>query len=241
MKYLNSKQVSLKREIKCANYSVLLRQANTTKVLHRGIDNQIPNQFIWCEEEKETYYYNEKRQLFKLKFEPIMKKNTKQTTEEYLESLNEAYLKKEIEALAVPWNKFCYITKWSDMCYDTTVLGHLLVDLLYTVKLEKIEIQCGIGIMSILDGYAKYDFIRKNIEIGDCVVKVKQNLNIGKFDLVYNDILLIGESIEEPVKEKCEVNKALKNLNETLDSCIDYLKPKETNKKSFWGRFKSWF
>ena len=101
------------------------------------------------------------------------------------------------------------------MCYDTTVLGHLLVDLLYTVKLEKIEIQCGIGMMSILDGYAKYDFIRKNIEIGDCVVKVKQNLNIGKFDLVYNDILLIGESIEEPVKE--------------------------TNKKSFWERFKSWY
>ena len=39
----------------------------------------------------------------------------------------------------------------------------------------------------------------------------------------------------------CEVNKALKNLNEILDSCIDYLKPKKTNKKSFWERFKDWF
>jgi hypothetical protein len=245
MKYLNSKQAGLKREINCASYKVNLLKSNTIKSLHERIDEQIPNQFIWCEEEKETYFYNEKRQLFKFKFEPIMKKNTKQTTEEYLESLDEAYLKKEIEALAVPWNKFCYITKWSDMCYDTTVLGHLLVDLLYTVKLEKIEIQCGIGIMSILDGYAKYDFIKKFIQIGNCIIRVKQNLNIGKFDLVYNDILLIGESIEEPVKEavkkECEVSKALKNLNETLDSCIDYLKPKKTNKKSFWEKLKNWF
>ena len=144
-----------------------------------------------------------------------------QTIENYLENLEESCLKKNIEALAVPWNKFYYVGRFSEIYYDTTALTRLLVNLLHTVKLEKIEIQCGIGMRCILDGYAKYDFIRKNIEIGDCVVKVKQNLNIGKFDLVYNDILLIGESIEEPDKE---------NVKESLKTEDEY----------FWKRFKNW-
>lgn len=252
MKYFNCKQAGLKRVLQCGdgNLKLLLRQANTIKSLHEGIDEQIPNQIIWCEQEKEAYYYNENGHLFKFKFEPIMKKNTKQknqTTEEYMESLEEAYLKKEIEALAVYWNRFCSVSNWSTRVYDynTAVLGHLLVDLLYTVKLEKIEIQCGIGMMSILEGYPKYHPIKKIIEIGDCIIRAKQNLDIGKFDLVYNDILLIGESIEEPVKEavkeECEVNKAFENLKEALDSYIGCSKSKETNKKSFWKRVKDWF
>jgi len=231
MKYLNSKQVGLKRQINCSSYKVNLLQSNTTKTLQERIDEQIPNQFIWCEEEKETYYYNEKRQLFKLKFEPIMTKKNKQknqTTEKYMEDLKNAYLKKEIEDLAIPWSKFhskggTLFTSF----YDLNLLTPMFIDLLDLVREKKTKITCGVGMMHLLTYYANYDPSLKKIFIGGCEITPELDFNACKYDLVYDNVVLVGKNIcgKDVVEEE----------SETYDN------PAKTEKKSLWKRVKEWF
>lgn len=43
-------------------------------------------------------------------------------------------------------------------------------------------------------------------------------------------VLLVGKGVPEP---KDDINKALNNLNDTLDACIDSV---TTKKKSIWER-----
>lgn len=222
----NCKQVGLKREINCSSYKVNLLQSNTTKTLHERIDEQIPNQFIWCEEEKETYYYNEKRQLFKLKFEPIMKKNTKQknqTTEEYMEDLKNAYLKKEIEDLAIPWNEF--YNKGSTSL-NLNLLTSMFIDLLDLVRGEKIKITCGVGMMHLLTYYTNYDPSFKKIFIGGCEIAPELDFNACKYDLVYDNIVLVGKNICGKDVEEEEP--------ETYDNSA------KTEKKTIWEKLKNW-
>jgi len=230
MKYLNSKQVSLKRKIKCANYNVFLRQSNTTKTLHERIDEQIPNQFIWCEEEKEVYYYNEDKHLFKLKFEPIMTKKNKQknqTTEEYMEDLKNAYLKKEIENLAIPWSKFYDPTgRWFQEIYNLRFFTLMFIDLLDLVREEKIKITCGVGMMHLLTQYDNYDPSLKKIFIGGCEITPELDFNACKYDLVYDNVVLVGKNI-------CGKD-VVEDESETYDN------PAKTEKKTIWERFKNW-
>lgn len=233
MKYLNSKQAGLKREINCSRYKVNLLQSNTIKTLHERIDEQIPNQFIWCEQEREVYYYNEDKHLFKLKFEPIMTKKNKQknqTTEEYMESLEKAYLKKEIETLAVPWNSFYSVNKnLFNSVYDTNLLTPLFLNLLFLVKKKQIKVRCGITIMHLLTFYPQYNLVTKNIEIGNCEIVPELDFEIGKFDIVYDNILLVGQAIPEPIKED----------NRAFEAVANKIVP--GYKKSLWKRVKTWF
>jgi hypothetical protein len=229
----NCKQAGLKREINCSSYKVNLLQTNTIKTLHERIDEQIPNQFIWCEEEKEVYFYNKDKHLFKLKFEPIMTKKNKQknqTTEEYMEDLKNACLKKEIENLAIPWSKFhnkgeTLFTSF----YNLNLLTVMFIDLLDLVREKKIKITCGVAMMHLLTYYANYDPSLKKIIIGGCEITPELDFNACKYDLVYDNVVLVGQAIPEPIKED----------NRAFEAAAKKIVP--GYKKSLWEKFKNWF
>jgi hypothetical protein len=217
-KTLNCKDVKFTKELSiynpdCINntFNYILRRCSTSKLFFKFLDDQLPNQLLYNTEEKEAYFLNSDRQLFKLKFEPINMKNKKknQTTEEYLEELGQAYSKvEEIQKLAIPWNKFYCLKDFRfSNGYCLSMLNRLFVDLLHIEKKEVIRIKCGIGMMQGLEGLCGFDSFRNKIQISSCTIITELDFNVGKHDLVYNGIVLIGEDIVEKEEIKEEIKE----------------------------------
>ena len=81
-KTLNCKEAKFTQELsiynnECINntFEYSLRRASTTKKFFDLLDEQLSNQLLYNTEEKEAYFLNSDRRLFKLKFEPIDIKN----------------------------------------------------------------------------------------------------------------------------------------------------------------------
>lgn len=225
-KTFNCKDVKLTQELHIYNSGCLngefkyaLRRCNTSKKFFEDLDKQLPNQLLYNTEEKEAYFLNSDRQLFKLKFEPIIMKNKKknQTTEEYLEELGKAYSKVEIQNLAVPWNSFYRPSEWVKYNrYDLCVLTDMFVSLLELVKKKQIKVRCGIGMMHLLTFSPIYYSTESgvNLKIGTCQIDLELDFDLAKYDLMYDDILLVGESVvkNEPKEVKIEEEKHKKKI-----------------------------
>jgi hypothetical protein len=225
-KTFNSKEAKFTQELSIYNSGCLnntfkyaLRRCITSKKFFEGLDKQLPNQLLYNIEEKETYFLNSDRQLFKLKFEPVIMKKKKQTqtVEEYTQELKTAYLKDEIQNLAIPWSKFNVLNAARvSKNYDLSLLTSMFVDLLDLVKEKEITIQCGVGMMQLLSFhpqvyYKTVNFVRTSvIEVGGCEIKVELNFNLGKYDLIYNDVTLVGQNlVEKQEPEKAETKKKI--------------------------------
>ncbi len=77
-KSLNCKKAKFTHELSiyspdCINntFEYFLRRASTSKKFFDLLDKQLPNQLLYNTEEKEAYFLNSDKQLYKLKFEPI--------------------------------------------------------------------------------------------------------------------------------------------------------------------------
>lgn len=224
-------------------FDFIFRRASTSEKFFEGIENQRPNQILWNEEEKQAYFLNSDKQLYKMVFEPIYmkKKNKEQTTEEYMEALKKGYMRQEIKDLAIPWSKFYYKNPFAG---DTLEFKHyllepLFIDLLAAVQQKKIKITCGVGMVALIERYFYVEPITRAFKVGSCEIVLDLDFDLPKYDIEYDDIRILGIGVpelvpQEPVKEpKDDINKALNNLNDTLDVCID---SRTTKKKSFWGR-----
>ena len=80
-KTLNCKDVKFTKELSiynpdCINntFDYILRRCSTSKKFFELLDKQLPNQLLYNTEEKEAYFLNSDRELFKLKFKPIDEK-----------------------------------------------------------------------------------------------------------------------------------------------------------------------
>jgi hypothetical protein len=226
---LNAKQVKFTHELKLHDYftpggmNLLLRRCSTTKKFFELLDKCLPNQLLFNLEEQECYYLNEDRDFFKLKFEPVIMKNKKknQTTEQYLEELQNSCFKQEIKRLAIPWNKFYDPhARWVSERYNWRVLTSMFIDLLALVKKKEIKVRCGIGILHLLINYPYY--FSDKIQIGRCEINVELDFEVSKHDIVYDDVLLVGESIVEKELDK-----------EPKENIIE----EEKHKKKFFGLF----
>ena len=174
-------------------------------------------------------------------FEPIYmkKKNKEQTTEEYTEALKKGYMRQEIKDLAIPWSKFLYKSPFEDKLeFKQYLLEPLFIDLLAVVQQKKIKITCGVGMVALIERYFYVEPITKVFKVGSCEIVLELDFDLPKYDIEYDDIRILGIGVpelvpQEPVKEsKDDINKALNNLNDTLDSCIDSV----TKKKGIWKR-----
>ncbi len=225
-KTLNCKDVKFTHELSiynpdCLNniFEYFLRRASTSKKFFDGLDKQLPNQLLYNTEEKEAYFLNSDRELFKLKFEPIImkNKNKNQTTEEYLEELGKAYSKVEIQNLAVPWNNFYRPSEWLKYNrYDLCVLTDVFISLLDLVKKKQIKVRCGIAMMHLLTFSPVYYSTKfgEKLKIGTCEIDLELDFNLAKYDVMYDNILLVGESIieEEPKEVKIEEETPKKKI-----------------------------
>jgi hypothetical protein len=219
-KTLNCKDVKFTKELSiynpdCLNntFEYTLRRCSTSKKFFELLDGQLPNQLLYNTEEKEAYFLNSDRQLFKLKFEPIDDKKKTDTLKEI-----------EIQKLAIPWNKFYCLKDFRfSNGYCLSMLNRLFVDLLHIEKKEVIRVKCGIGMMQGLEGLSGFDSFRNKIQISNCTIITELDFNVGKHDLVYNGIVLIGEDIVE----KEEIKKEIKEIK----------KEEPKPKKKFLGLF----
>jgi hypothetical protein len=215
---LNAKRVKFTHRLNLHNtgFGIFLRRCSTTKMFFELLNDQIPNQLLYNLEEKECYFLNEDCNLFKLKFEPIIMKNKKkdQTTEEYLKELEQAYLKEEIKKLAISWHEFhSPNARWANERYNLGLLTHMLIDLLHIVKQKQITLQCGIGMCHLFSFHPQtiYKTVGQScaciINIGECEIKIELNFEQAKYDLKYNDILLVGESIIEKEQQESKIKE----------------------------------
>jgi hypothetical protein len=210
-KTLNCKEAKFTQELsiynnECINntFKYSLRRASTTNKFFDLLDEQLSNQLLYNTEEKEAYFLNSDRRLFKLKFEPIDIKNKPDLSKE-----------DEIQKLAIPWNKF-YDHKngsYYHSTYNLCALTHLFVDLLQIEKKKQIKIQCGICIMHLLGYFGNFNQTTNKIEIATCEIVPELDFNLGKHDLVYNGIVLIGESIVEKEDETQRILNMIEELS----------------------------
>lgn len=220
----------------------IFRRASTSEKFFGDMEKQRPNQIIWNEEEQQAYFLNPDKQLYKILFEPIYmkKKNKEQTTEEYMKDLKKGYIRQEIKDLAIPWSKFLYKSPFEDKLeFKQYLLEPLFIDLLAVVQQKKIKISCGVGMVALIERYFYVEPITRAIKVGSCEIVLELDFNLPKYDMEYDDIRILGIGVPEPVSQdpvkgsKDVINKALNNLNDTLDACIDSV---TTKKKSFWER-----
>ncbi len=222
---LNAKQAKFTHELKLddrvtsGGFGIFLRRCSTTKKFFELLSKQMPNQLLFNLEEQECYYLNQDRGFFKLKFEPVIMKNKKknQTTEEYLEELKQAYLKEEIKQLAIPWEKFFRPNEWlSCNRYDLNLLIYMFIGLLDLVKQKQIKVRCGIAMMHLLTFSPIYYSTKfgDKLKLGTCEIDLELDFNLAKYDLMYDDVLLVGESVveEEPKEVKMEKEKPKKKF-----------------------------
>jgi hypothetical protein len=114
----------------------------------------------------------------------------------------------EIQNLAVPWNKFYDPhARWFSEGYNWRMLTSMFVDLLALVKKKEIKVRCGIGILHLLIDYPYY--FSDKIQIGTCKIIVELDFNLAKYDLMYDGILLVGESIVEEEQKEVKIEEEL--------------------------------
>jgi hypothetical protein len=219
---LNANQVKFTHQLNLHNtgFDIFLRRCSTTKMFFELLDDQIPNQLLYNLEEEECYFLNKDCNLFKLKFEPVIMKNKKknQTTEEYLEELKQAYLKEEIKELAIPWEKF-FIKNYSPYLphatsnYSLIEITNLFINLLDLVKQKQIKVRCGIAMMHLLHFSSNYYSTKfgDKLKFGTCEIDLELDFELAKYDLMYDDILLVGESITEIEDETQRLSNIIEN------------------------------
>ena len=133
----------------------------------------------------------------------MKKKNTTQT---YSDIVLKEKLKMEIKELAIPWSS------WNVNGYVTFgTFNHLLtsmfLELLNLVKEKKIKISCGVIMMDFLDSYSRYNSYIKKIEISGCEIIPELDFNLGKHDLAYDNIILVGQNIKSKIDNTQVVNE----------------------------------
>lgn len=217
---LNANQVKFTHQLNLHNtgFDIFLRRCSTTKKFFKLLDDQIPNQLLYNLEEEECYFLNKECNLFKLKFEPVIMKNKKknQTTEEYLEELKQAYQKQEIKELAIPWDKFHSKNYNSYVCSNFSLIEitNLFINLLDLVKEKQIKVRCGIAMMHLLTFSPNYcETVSGNkIKLGTCEIDSELDFGLAKYDLMYDDILLVGESVVEEEPKEVKIEKPRKKF-----------------------------
>jgi hypothetical protein len=191
-------------------FEIVFRRNSTSEKFFESIDKQFPNQILWNEEEQQAYFLNSDKQLYKILFESFIM-NT--------EKLEEIRLRKEIENIAIPWSKFRV-----DGCHYRNILNvHLLkplfIDLLGLVKERMIIVRCGVGMMQIIN--ENFNIINREgwYSFAGCEIIAELDFNIAKFDMVYDDICIVGKGVlekETPDNGSEYFNKALKEVAEEV-------------------------
>lgn len=179
-------------------FDVIFRRASTSEKFFGDMEKQRPNQIVWNEEEQQAYFLNPDKQLYKILFEPIYMKKKERPTEEYMENLKKGYIRREIKDLAIPWSKFHNPnSNLFDKTYDTRLLTPMFIDLLILVKQKKIKISCGVAMMQLLSYYANYSPSSQKILVGGCEIILEVDFNLGKYDMVYDDVFLVGQNVHD--------------------------------------------
>jgi hypothetical protein len=230
-------ELKLDNRVTHGGFDVLLRRCSTTQKFFELLNNQMPNQLLYNLEEQECYFLNEDCDLFRLKFEPIiMKKKNKAnyvrvegyenhtvpnkipytSVEEYLKNLKQGSLKEEIKKLAIPWNKFHNKNYNSYICSNFSLIEitNLFIGLLDLIKKKQIKVRCGIAMMHLLTFLPVYYSTKfgDKLELGTCEVNLELDFELAKYDLMYDDILLVGESIVEQEPKEVKIEKPRKKF-----------------------------
>ena len=212
----------------CSNqkFNIIFSRASTSSKFFENIENRIPNQILWNEEEQQAYFLNSDKQLYKILFEPFImkKKNTTQTYddivwEEKRNILEKIHLKDKIRNIAIPWSKFHNPSpNLFDRTYDTKLLTPMLIDLLDLVKENKIKVRCGVAMMQLLSYYTNYSLCAQKIHMGGCEIATELDFNLAKYDMWYDDVILVGKGVPEPNIDysPCNSNEAFKEVAEKV-------------------------
>ena len=132
----------------------------------------------------------------------------KQTLEEYKKKINKKVPQEEIKLLAIPWSKFFNEkANWDTYKYDLYLLTNMFIDLLNLVKEKEIKISCGVAMMQLLSYYTNYSHCTQKIHIGGCEIIPELDFNLGKYDLAYDNIILVGQSIKSKIDNTQPVNE----------------------------------
>jgi hypothetical protein len=215
-KTLNCKDVKFTKELSiykpdCLNntFKYTLRRCSTSKKFFELLDKQLPNQLLYNTEEKEAYFLNSDRELFKLKFEPIDEKKKTDTLKEV-----------EVRKLAIPWNKFHNKNYNSYICSNFSLIEitNLFISLLDLVKKKQIKVRCGIAMMHLLTFSPIYYSTKfgEKLKLGTCEIDLELDFSLAKYDLMYDGILLVGESIVEEEQKEVKIEEELKPKKKLL-------------------------
>jgi hypothetical protein len=135
----------------------------------------------------------------------------KNTTQIYIDIVSKEKLKMEIKELAIPWSSWNvngYVNGYvSIICSHNHLLTSMFLELLNLVKEKKIKISCGVIMMDFLDSYSRYNSCIKKIEIAGCEIIPELDFNLGKHDLAYDNIILVGQNIKSKIDNTQVVNE----------------------------------
>jgi len=131
----------------------------------------------------------------------------KNTTQIYIDIVSKEKLKMEIKELAIPWSSW-NVNGYVSIITFNHLLTSMFLELLNLVKEKKIKISCGVIMMDFLDSYSRYNSYIKKIEIAGCEIIPELDFNIGKYDLAYDNIILVGQNIKSKIDNTQVVNEA---------------------------------
>ena len=131
----------------------------------------------------------------------------KNTTQIYIDIVSKEKLKMEIKELAIPWSSW-NVNGYVSIITFNHLLTSMFLELLNLVKEKKIKISCGVIMMDFLDSYSRYNSYIKKIEIAGCEIIPELDFNIGKYDLAYDNIILVGQNIKSKINNTQVVNEA---------------------------------
>lgn len=184
----------------CSNqkFNIIFSRASTSSKFFENIENRIPNQILWNEEEQQAYFLNSDKQLYKILFEPVPmeKQKTNQTTEEYMNSLKKSYLKQEIKNIAIPWSKFHNPSpNLFDRTYDTKLLTPMLIDLLDSIiehKNQKVyHFTVSPRVNAFIESLMNYEWNTKSFIFKDKLFFVHVDVYNPKTELIFQNIKFI--------------------------------------------------
>jgi hypothetical protein len=114
----------------------------------------------------------------------------------------------EIRKLAIPWNKF----------HSKNHNGYMFISLLDIVKKKQIKVRCGIAMMHVLTFSPIYYSTKfgEKLKLGTCEIDLELDFNLAKYDLMYDGILLVGESIVEEEQKEIKIEEELKPKKKIL-------------------------
>ena len=125
----------------------------------------------------------------------------------------------EIQKLAIPWNKFYDPhARWISERYNWRVLTNMFIDLLALAKKKEIKVRCGIGILHLLVNYPYYYSTKfgEKLKLGTCEIDLELDFSLAKYDLMYDGILLVGESIVEEEQKEVKIEEESKPKKKLL-------------------------